>query len=354
MGLLLALVMTSCGPKNQRNKGKERFGVRIMKWIRLSLWSFVLLITSLTPIARAQISSYGVTKTGYYMQKSEAAPELVGGENHYFDAFVNPDGTTDIDGAFVQTPSGGQADLTQTPFYYFQGFPSQTALDSSFRNGTYTFQITTVDSDFFFAQLSLSGAYPSVPRLGNFVAAQAINAGKDFTLPWDPFAGGAANDFILVSIEDNDAVTVFQTPDYGNAGALTGQDTSVVIPAGTFAPGTNYNCYITFQKFVALDTSSIPGAIGVAAYVRETSVPLKTASSGAPLNVSLSAFNRQPDGSFQLQITGTAGAMFTVEATSDFNTWASLVTTNPPSGSFSFTDADAAGMTQRFYRAKVN
>ena len=46
--------------------------------------------------------------------------------------------------------------------------------------------------------------------------------------------------------------------------------------------------------------------------------------------------------------------MFTVEATSDFNTWASVVTTNPPSGSFSFTDADAAGMTQRFYRAKVN
>src|SRR2546430_5256812 len=52
-----------------------------MKWIRLSLWSFVLLIASLTPIARAQISSYGVTKTGYYMQKSDAAPELENGEN---------------------------------------------------------------------------------------------------------------------------------------------------------------------------------------------------------------------------------------------------------------------------------
>ena len=325
-----------------------------MKWIRLSLWSFVLLIASLTPIARAQISSYGVTKTGYYTQKGDAAPVLVSGENHYFDAFVYPDGTTDIDGASVQTPSGGQADLTQTPFFYFQGFTSQSALDSTFRNGTYTFQITTVDLDFFFAQLSLAGAYPSVPRLSNFVAAQAINGGNDFTLLWDPFAGGTANDFILVSIEDDAAITVFETPDYGNAGALTGQDTSVVIPARTLAPGTNYYCYLTFYKFVALDTSSIPGAFGYAAYVRETSGPLKTASSGTPLNVNLAAFNRQPDGSFRLQITGTAGAMFTVEATSDFNTWASVVTTNPPAGSFSFTDADAAGMTQRFYRAKVN
>jgi len=324
-----------------------------MKWIRLSLWSFVLLIGSLTPIARAQISSYGVTKTGYYMQKSDAAPELDSGENHYFDAFVNPDGTTDIDSAIFQTPGGVQREMAPSLFY-FDGFSSQSALDSSFGNGTYSFQITTVDSDVFFAQLSLSGAYPTVPRLSNFAAAQAINAGKDFTLLWDPFAGGTANDFILVSIEDDDAITVFATPDYGNAGALTGQDTSVVIPAGTLAPGTNYYCYLTFYKFVALDTSSIPGAFGYAAYVRETSGPLKTASSGAPLNVSLAAFNRQPDGSFQLQITGTAGAMFTVEATSDFNTWASVVTTNPPSGSFSFTDADAAGMTQRFYRAKVN
>src|SRR5436309_4865629 len=93
--------------------------------------------------------------------------------------------------------------------FYFDGFSSQSALDSSFGNGTYSFQITTVDSDVFFAQLSLSGAYPTVPRLSNFAAAQAINAGKDFTLLWDPFAGGTANDFILVSIEDDDAITVF-------------------------------------------------------------------------------------------------------------------------------------------------
>ena len=323
-----------------------------MKWNCCSQGLFAVLIASLTGVARAQISSYGVTKTGYYTQSSDTAPTLEVGQNHYFDAFVSPDGTVDIDSAILQVPGGSQTEMAPL-FSYFQGFTSQSALDNSFGNGTYSFQISTVDLDVFFAQLGLGGTYPSIPRLSNFIAAQSIKAGNDFVLHWDPFIGGTANDFILVSIEDDAATTVFETPYQGSAGALTGQDASVVIPAGTFVSGTNYLCYLTFDKLVTLDTSSIPGAIGVAAYVRETSIPLKTASAGAPVTVNLAGISRQSDGSFQLQISGTVGATFTVEATSDFSSWASLVTTNPPAGSFSFTDA-AAGLTQRFYRAKAN
>jgi hypothetical protein len=227
-------------------------------------------------------------------------------------------------------------------------------LDNQFGNGTYSFQITTADLDFFFAQLSLSGGYPTVPHVSNFAAGQSIAAAADFTLHWDPFVGGTTGDAINVTIDDDSANTVFQASGQGPNGGLTGQETSVLIPAGTFVPGTNYLCTLTFTKVSTLDGSSIPGAVGVAAYVRQTRLPLKTAASSIPIEVSLTGFSRQPDGSFQLQVSGTAGATFTVEATTDFANWSGLLTTNPPAGSFSFTDTAAAGLSTRFYRAKAN
>ena len=324
-----------------------------MKWNCCSVWMWAVLSACLPSVARAQITSYGVAKTGYYTQSSDAAPVLETGENHYFGAFVNSNGTTDIDSAILSAPGGAQVEMAPLLFY-FEGFTSQAAIDNSFRNGAYSFQISTVDLDFFFGQLSLAGTYPSVPRVNNFAAAQSINAGGDFTLRWDGFVGGTAGDFILVTVDDDSGSTIFETPDQGIPGALTGQDTSVVIPAGTLPPGTNYLCYISFNKLVAVDTSSIPGALGVAAYVRETSLPLKTASSGNPLTVNLAGFERRPDGSILVQASGTAGATFTLEATSDFKVWTSVVTTNPPPGSFDLIDAGATALPNRFYRVKAN
>ena len=83
-----------------------------MKWNCCSQGLFAVLIASLTGVARAQISSYGVTKTGYYTQSSDTVPVLEAGDNHYFEAFVNPDGTVDIDSAILQVPSGSQIPLS--------------------------------------------------------------------------------------------------------------------------------------------------------------------------------------------------------------------------------------------------
>src|SRR5262245_51000170 len=166
-------------------------------------------------VAQAQVlSSFAVSKSGYYVQNGDSPPVPETGNNHYFEVQVDPVPNAEIDGAFVQTPSGGQIDLTQS-FYYFDGFTSQAALDSQFRSGTYTFQATTSDLDFFSAQLSLSGSFPTVPRLMNYAAAQSINVSSDFTLRWEAIAGGTANDLVQVEVDDTDGLLVFGTPSFG-------------------------------------------------------------------------------------------------------------------------------------------
>src|SRR5262245_55598548 len=104
---------------------------------------WMLFYLSLAVSTQAQISGYGVTKTGYYVQDSDAAPVLDSGDNHYFEAFVSPDGTTDIDSAVLHTPGGLQLEMAPI-LYFFQGSTTQAALDNQFGNGPYSFQISTV------------------------------------------------------------------------------------------------------------------------------------------------------------------------------------------------------------------
>jgi len=47
-----------------------------MKWNCCSVWMWAVLSACLPSVARAQITSYGVAKTGYYTQSSDAAPVL--------------------------------------------------------------------------------------------------------------------------------------------------------------------------------------------------------------------------------------------------------------------------------------
>ena len=57
------------------------------------------------------------------------------------------------------------------------------------------------------------------------------------------------------------------------------------------------------------------------------------------------------DGQFMLTATGTIGHTYDIEATEDFNTWTVIGTeTMGVSGSFNFTDTNAASFSSRFYR----
>jgi hypothetical protein len=54
---------------------------------------------------------------------------------------------------------------------------------------------------------------------------------------------------------------------------------------------------------------------------------------------------------FELRLTGSPGATYLLEASSDFQNWTPISTNAAPTGTIEFTDSDAASFEQRFYRA---
>lgn len=190
--------------------------------------------------------------------------------------------------ASVEVPGGtSQTLLRQTPgdfdLQFAPDFTTKVALDAAFSNGTYTLTFTTTNGDLFTPSLNLpTDNYPSTPQVSNFAAAQTIDSTSDFTLTWTAFSAGTTNDFILVDIADALDADVFATPDFDQTNALNGTATQVVIPGGTLAPGTNYTGRLIFGKRTALDTNTVPGAVGITAYFKQTEFPVTTlAAAGA-------------------------------------------------------------------------
>jgi len=76
-------------------------------------------------------------------------------------------------------------------------------LDQHYTNGTYTFTINGATDGTHQPGLLLFGnAYPNGPRLQNFTDLQSVNGYGYFQAFWDNFAGGTADDFIQLRIED--------------------------------------------------------------------------------------------------------------------------------------------------------
>jgi hypothetical protein len=159
-------------------------------------------------------------------------------------------------------------------------YPDQAALDAAWPNGDCTFSIFGASDGAKTATLKLTGdAYPAQPpHILNYADTQKVDASKDFTLKWDPFVGGTTNDFCFVLIKKvtND-LPVTNTPFIGEPNTLDGTVDEIVIPAGTLAPGEDYDVYVRFDKVVDRNTTSYPGTVGVASYASGTHLLLKTA-----------------------------------------------------------------------------
>jgi hypothetical protein len=64
----------------------------------------------------------------------------------------------------------------------------------------------------------------------------------------------------------------------------------------------------------------------------------------------LTALGNTPEGASRVRLTGRPGLRFTIQRSTDLQTWSSLVTTNTPSGVFDLIDS-SPGLPGRFYRA---
>ncbi|MBK7997668.1 MAG: putative Ig domain-containing protein [Verrucomicrobia bacterium] len=242
-----------------------------------------------------EVSEIVLFKGQEFMQTGTGAPVLGTNQPFHFEAFVegsywesitnvvlrSPKGTNypmELESVFITglaANEGGGAEDGGT--FRVQGrFPTKSAMDSVFNSGSYQFQITTGSGSNRTSSLSLTGDnYPATPRISNWAAAQSVDAYADFTLTWEALSGATSNDFVMVNVEDEFG-SVFESSGPGEPDSLNGKSTSVVIPAGTLAPGTEYKCSVFLAKFVTINTNSYPGAKAMAAYAKATFILLNT------------------------------------------------------------------------------
>jgi len=244
------------------------------------LWLLLLALNMLATSAAwaADVDIFGVVKQQNFIQENEKLVRLA--EDDFeapfeFELFVEQSDGGNVTSAIVGTPGGTNVVLEPEAFssgrYFSFSAEHLPELNQQHANGNYSFNI---NSGAINVTLTLTGDnYPNVPRLINYNAAQVINAAANFTLTWDAFTGGTANDYIEVYIEDDSTgQELFHS---GPPGAgLNGSSTSVQIPAGTLTAGKRYNLEIMFARIVDLDTTS--GTTGVAGYSKRTDVQIAT------------------------------------------------------------------------------
>ena len=298
------------------------------------------------------ISFYGIFKEQDFLQTNNTAPVSDTSRPYVFQCVVDSSAPNLISSASVQLPGGGSRTLQPDGdhgFAFREIFSSAGALNASYGVGSYTLMVDSENDGFNFAQLSVpADAYPNTPQMTNFTAAQAINPSNAFTLAWQPFSGGTANDFIELKIRDSSSnTTVFRSGDFGTPGALNGTNLSIVLPANTLSPGEIYFAGLLFSKLTAVNNTSIPGATGLVAFLKRTTVHLQTAGSAPAIHLNVIGFS---SGNFQFSFNTQPGKNYQIQFADALPNWQNLQFTNAASSEIIFTDTFASFNPARFYR----
>jgi hypothetical protein len=298
------------------------------------------------------VTLFSIGKRHHYLQTTAGAPTLDLSLGYRFDALTTLSSNRTADAVTLTKPGGGSpVNLTRSPlqnYFFFLDHPAYTDLgqfEAAYPSGSYTFTVISNSSSQAVAvNLSAAMLQPNAPQVTNFAAAQAIDPAQPFRLGWNPFQGGTASDYIVVSIGD-----VFSTPDAGEANALRGTDTSVVIPAGTLQPGTTHTATIGFYRWT-YDASNPSYHKGV---YRSTWTDMEISTAGTP-QPSLVLTNASiVEGKFTFEVDSPVGLQVMVEASASVSgTWVPLAFTNSP-GRFLVVDPEPPTQVARFYRAQA-
>ena len=274
------------------------------------------------------VTSFSVGVYHWYEQTNTAAPVLNLDYGYGFRAgtILASNRTAN---AVTVTPPGllpislNRSQFQQEMFSFFDSTNNLTAFNAKYPAGAYQFLVTAAASNQQInVTLSNPTQQPNAPHVVNYAAAQAVNAAQSFTLSWDPFIGGTANDFIIVEVG-----TDFKTPDAFEQGALNGTATSVVIPADALRPATDYTATIYFARlnWASNGTTSVTSAERVTL----TEFSLKT-TGGSTAGTALTNVAAVLPGQFRFQVQATAGQALFVESSVTLvsNSWTTVYTTN--------------------------
>ncbi|HKQ40709.1 MAG TPA: hypothetical protein VJ063_21760, partial [Verrucomicrobiae bacterium] len=159
----------------------------------------------------------------------------------------------------------------------------RNTLDTRYPDGPFTFTINAVHDGQKIITIPLTGdTYPPTPRVTNLPSLQFINANGYIVVYWEAFVGGTAADFIQLHIENSDGDVVFETRDFGEAGALDGTATYTIIEPGTLKAGTTYDARLRFDKTTAYGITTYVGVPGWSTHHAQTRFAIVTSSAVAP------------------------------------------------------------------------
>jgi hypothetical protein len=250
----------------------------------------VLALLGLPGLQAADVSEYGVLKGKQYIQTDATTPPDSEWSMYWLSAYARMTATDSVTEATVQPPGGEALPLyiINDPLMLQLDIPGGFTLpemNTTFPNGTYELTLTTAHDGNKSLSLSLTGdSYPNTPTFLNFASLEAVDASAPYTVSWSALAGGTATDYIQVRVVDTDDNVVFITPMAGVAGALNGAATSVVIPANTLSPESNYTVRLLFVKVTTRNTTGYPGLTGLGGYYKYTDAALATTVGGGADN----------------------------------------------------------------------
>jgi hypothetical protein len=194
---------------------------------------------------------------------------------------------------------------------------------------------------------NLTSRLPPIPAVANYAETQAIEPGEPFTPRWNSFAGAGSQDLIWVRIESSESM-VLSTPVPGaEQGAdessfisleiLDGEGDSVfpapnectdlefaptapsiVIPAGTLAPGRVYELSLGFFRITDTREHGASEITFIAAQGANTTTTLSTVGGGVSQDFRFSEARFDASGRFQATVTGTPGTFIAVEWTDNW------------------------------------
>jgi hypothetical protein len=189
--------------------------------------------------------------------------------------------------------------------------------------------------------------------VGNYDAAQQIEAGADFSLVWAGFADAANTDVVRLQIYDGGGQEMFASPDFAAAGALPGAATNLVVPAGTLVENQTYEGLLTFTRFTTSDAKLYTGALSVVGFSSSTTFSLATfAAAVNPPPAVLTKPWLSSEGGIQFAFSSVANATYTVEESTNLSDWRDLGALTATADSTVFTDPGPPTVVPRFYRVR--
>lgn len=312
---------------------------------------------------------YGVIKSHQFEQAPGGTPQQLPTNAFAFNAFVVCATSNSVTSATVKVPDrdgtihslGSESNGVALRFE--ARFQTQSALDAAypssgslFNPSVYTITMNTVHDGVRSPKVSyFLVSLPKTPAIANLPAAQAIDGTQDFTLRWDSLSGTIL-DIVQLLVTDSASNLWFYSPPPFTPGALDGNSTSTVIPAGRLPPGRDLIGHLLIARPGLPNTNGYEGAIGIAALLKDTAFPLATLPA-LPPTLEVRSTNARP---FQVDFHGESNRVYHLLATTnlastgdDPNAWRQIATTNSPTGHGTFTDTQSALLPQRWYRLQV-